>query len=370
MIRRGVFCLAFVCLAASVAWADNGAKLARDASDMLISAADRLQAADTASDRIAALSSTVRAYETGLSAMREGLRRVALRERVLTAKLQDEDQDIAALLALLQTASRHTETQVLLHPGSARDTLRAGTLAALLVPTLHQRAATLDDDLSELAELAEVQSAGHSLLEESLAGIRDARLTLARAVSDRETLPAKVATDEAAMLALVNSAETLSAFADSLLAGSPAIPVDPGRPWPLPVKGEIAHGFNEPDASGRTRPGWVISTDEDALVTAPSDATVRFSGEIPGQGTVTILEPKGGSLMILAGIGKSFVQRDQIVAKNEPIGFMSGNGWSAQEKLNDSQDKSSLHKTETLYMEIRQGRAPVDPADILTLVQE
>ena len=49
---------------------------------------------------------------------------------------------------------------------------------------------------------------------------------------------------------------------------------------------------------------------------------------------------------------------------------MGGKGSPAQEKLNENSEKSSLIGAETLYMEIRDGRAPVDPADLLTLVQE
>ncbi len=105
-------------------------------------------------------------------------------------------------------------------------------------------------------------------------------------------------------------------------------------------------------------------------MTAPAAATVRFSGELPGQGTVAILEPEGGALIILAGLGKSFVARDQIVAENDPIGFMGAGNASAQEKLNANAVESSLHRVETLYIEVRQGRRPVDPADFLTPGQE
>ena len=368
MMRAAIIMAAM--LLGAPATSESGRDLARDASVMLLAAGDRLAAAESASDRIAALSETVRAYETGLSAMRTGLRHAELRERELSEKLNGEDRDIASLLALLQSASNHTESRVMLHPGSSADTIRAGTLASMLIPSLHQRAALIEDDLVELADLTEVQRAGHALLEDSLAGIRDARLALARAVSNRTDLPERVATDDAAMQALLNSAETLSAFADNLLNESVATSARPGKPWPLPVRGELLRGFNEPDTTGQRRPGWVIATEAQALVTAPSDATVRFSGEIPGEGLVTILEPHGGALMILAGLGQSFVQRDQIVARNEPIGFMGRNNPPTQENLNDNQDESSLLRAETLYMEIRQGRAPVDPADLLTLVQE
>ena len=350
--------------------AQTSTDLARDASNLLMAAADQLVDAKRARDRISALTSTIRAYETGLSALRQGLRETELRERALVAKLAAEDRDIASLLVVMQMASQQAQNRILLHPGSARETLRAGNLAALLTPALHERADDLEADLSELADLDRVQRAGFELLEESLVGVRSARTALADALSQRSDLPPRLATDEAAMEALLNSAETLSLFADSLSSAETSATDVPGRPWSLPVKGELTAGFNERDGRGRQRPGWVISADAEALVTAPSNATVRFSGEIPDQGVVAVLEADGGALLILSGLEQSLVQRDQIIAKNEPIGFLGRSTKASQENLNDNQGAISLSMTKELYMEIRQGRAPVDPADLVTLVQE
>lgn len=357
-----------LCLPGMV-WA-NAADMARDAAQQLSDAALQLSAAETAGDRIGALTETIRAYETGLSAMRDGLRQVALRERALTADLLARDQDVASLAALLQTASRFNESQVLLHPGSAAETIRAGTLAAMLVPSLHQQAAQLEDDLIELNMLADLQTSGLKAIETGVEDVRQARFDLAAALSARAPLPPRLSDDQAAMVALVDSAETLSAFADSFLSAEAPANDLVGRMWPMPVKGQLLQGFNELGADGRRRPGWVIAATPEALVAAPTDATVRFSGEIPGQGTVTILEPTGGALVILAGMGKSFVKMDQIVAKNEPIGFMSRSSGRAQEKLNTSFTETGHFGSETLYMEIRQKQRPIDPADLLTLGQE
>ena len=337
---------------------------------MLLDAAASLDAASTEPDRIAALTETVRAYETGLSAMREGLRRAALEERDLTAKLADEDADLGAMLALMQTATSEATTEALVHPEGALHTIRAGMLASMLVPALHQRAAALDDDLTRLRDLISLQEAGVATLEQGLEGVREARLELSRAVGERDgKLPPRVSTDDAAIEALINSSETLSAFADTLLAGD-VTDAEIGRGWTLPVKGEVVSGFNETQSDGRARPGWTVATGSEALVIAPADATVRFSGELPGQGTVAILEPAGGALIILAGLAQSFVARDQVVAENDPIGFMGTGILAAQEKLNAGDDESSLHAVETLYIEIRRGRMPVDPADVLTTGQE
>lgn len=337
---------------------------------MLLDAAASLDAARTEPDRIAALTATVRAYETGLSAMRDGLRQAALEEREITSELAAEDADLGAMLALMQTATAEATTEALVHPEGALQTIRAGMLASMLVPALHRRADALTGDLTRVKELIALQEAGVGTLEDGLEGVREARLALSRAVGERDgRLPPRVSTDDAAIEALINSSETLSAFADTLLTEG-VEESEIGRGWALPVKGEIVSGYNEKQRDGRARPGWTVETGAEALVTAPADATVRFAGELPGQGTVAILEPEGGSLIILAGLARSFVSRDQIVAENDPIGFMGPGRTSEQEKLNADDVGSSLHGVETLYIEIRQGRKPVDPADILSPGQE
>lgn len=352
-------------------FAAQASDLADEAAVMLLDAAAGLEAATDETDRIAALTETVRAYETGLSAMREGLRLAALEERELSANLADEDADLGALLALMQTATRQATSEIVVHPEGAVETIRGGMLASMMVPALHARAAALDDDLTRLGDLIALQESGVETLETGLAGVREARLALTRAVAERDgDLPERLATDDAAIEALINSSETLSAFADTLLVADEDADASLGRGWRMPVKGEVISGFNERDGRGRQRPGWTVATRAEALVTAPADATVRFSGEVPGQGTVAILEPAGGALIILAGLGKSFVTRGQIVVRDEPIGFMGDGNAETQEKLNANSAGSSLNPDETLYIEFRQGRAPVDPAEIIATAEE
>ncbi|NNE87042.1 MAG: peptidoglycan DD-metalloendopeptidase family protein [Silicimonas sp.] len=372
VLRRAISCLVIVLAAVAMRPAPLGADASRaalEAADMLAAAAVQLDEADGRSDRIAALTATVRAYESGLSAMREGLRQASLQERALTERLGAEDRDLGQLFALLQTVSQRTGTEVLVHPGNAADTIRAGTLTASLVPALQESASELAAELDELKTLISVQAAGAASLEAGLEDVRRARTALADAIASRADLPVRLATDEAAMQALINSTETLAGFADSLIPDGAEVDLS-NRGWVLPVKGQILRGFNEADAAGVRRPGLVITTASEALVTAPLDSTVRFSGEVPGQGTVAILEPKPGALVILAGMETSFVRLGEIVSAEAPIGLMGGKQTSEQQKLNESSQESSKLGQETLYMEVRQGRAPVDPAALLRLGEE
>ena len=103
-----------------------------------------------------------------------------------------------------------------------------------------------------------------------------------------------------------------------------------------PVTGEILRRFHEADA-GRGAPPRLdlCHAARSPGRGAHAAATVLFAGEVPDQGNVVILEPEAGLLVVLAGIGRGFVQSGQIVAEGEGLGLMGGQIPPAQEKLND-----------------------------------
>ncbi len=342
------------------------AQSADAARERLLSAADQLELAENAGDRVAALTGAVRAYEAGLSALRAELRKLTLREREISESLAAEDADISTLLALMQNATLQAETQSLLHPGSAVDTIRAGTLASVLVPALYARAADLEDRLRELEEVRSVIAGAEETLSDGLDGVRKARIALGDALAARSDLPPRLATNEAAMEALINSADTLHGLADSLLSESAANASSGETVWVAPVAGRVLPALQDPTG----RPGWAVTTEPRAVITAPADASVRFSGEFHGHGIVTILEVDGGYLILFAGLSASFVEVGQVVAAGAPIGFAGPAATVAQDNLNAGLGQSSLISDETLYIEVRQEGAPVDPATVLTLEQE
>ncbi|MEM9971559.1 MAG: peptidase M23, partial [Pseudomonadota bacterium] len=290
-------------LAPSLALAD-AAGVARDAVAQLEAAAVALEQAGTRADRVAALTDTVQAYERGLSALREGLRGVTLEERALRADLSGQEAELGRLLAALQSIERGRGATALLHPDGPLPAIRAGMLTAELVPALNARAQVLAEELADLRATIALRQAAETQLETGLTGIRDARLALAQAISNRTDLPARLATDEAAMQALINDAETLAGFAANFTA--PAVSADHPTAWPLPVLGTLLRDFNEVGADGIARPGWVIAAAPEALVTAPVAGTVRFAGPLLERGDVVILEPDTGNLLILAGLAVTF----------------------------------------------------------------
>lgn len=363
-MKHLALCLALL-IAPAASAQQSPADIAREASDFLDQAALALSESQSSRDRIAALTATVRAYERGLTAMREGLRRAALEERAIRSDLRTRDAELMQLLAALQSIERSGGAAQILHPDGPLPAIRTGMIASELVPALNARAQIVARDLSGVQDIIALQTAGQKQLEDGLAGIRAARLALSQAISNRTDPPGTEATDDATMQALINSSETLTAFADNF-ATDPAGSNPDENAWTLPVTGRILRAFNEADAAGVRRPGWVLATEAGAILTTPAPATVRFAGDLPEFGTVVILEPQAGELLILAGAGDLFVTRGQILAKGEPIGFMRGDFAREQEKLIETELGGGQLGRETLYIELRQGREAVDPGSRFT----
>jgi septal ring factor EnvC (AmiA/AmiB activator) len=105
----------------------------------------------------------------------------------------------------------------------------------------------------------------------------------------------------------------------------------------------------------------VIATEPRALVTTPWPATIRYRGPLLDYGNVMILEPGDGYLLVLAGLDQVYGVQGEVLPAGTPIGLMGGNAPDAQMFLNQATKGGGADRSETLYMELRQGDTPVDP---------
>lgn len=346
---------------------------ARAAMEELRAAEAALEAADGAQDRVAALTRTVQAYESGLAALREGLRQATIRESAIKGVFEAESGRLAQLLGVLQSIGAAPEPHLLLHPSGPLGTARAGMILSDVTPALGREAAELRQSLEEVAVLRALQEAAVQTLEEGLQGVQRARTELSQAVSNRTDLPRRLITDEVAMENLISSADTLESFANGLMSATvedTSVPV--AQPdftqamgsLELPVLGRVIRRMDEADAAGVRRPGWVIATRPLTLVTAPWPATIRYLGPLLDYGQVAILEPGEGYLLVLAGLGQLFGAVGEVLPKGAPIGLMGGAAAEgSQAFLISSPQGGGAEATETLYMELRWNGSPVDPAD-------
>ena len=370
MIVRALFLAAALVAALAVPLAPARAEVtsvegARQSANELRDAIAALREAKGARDRVAALTRTIRAYESGLGALRDGLRRASIREGALKADFDAKRDRIGQLLAVMATMDTQSSPLLLLHPDGPEGTVRSAMVMSAVTPALQAEAAVLGRQLQELADLRRLQAESSQTLQTGLAAAQEARTELSQAVQDRTDLPRRFLEDPEELMVLLASAETLDSFATGLVSMETDVSAPRGDfegamgNLPLPVYGRVLRRAGEADAAGITRPGLVIATRPAALVTTPWPATIRYRGPLLDYGNVMILEPASGYLLILAGLGTVYGETGDVLASGAPVGLMTG---AEVAPGKGAEEGGSADRTETLYMELRRGKEPVDPA--------
>ncbi|WP_170789847.1 murein hydrolase activator EnvC family protein [Ruegeria lacuscaerulensis] len=341
---------------------------ALNAARQLEAASIALTEADSARDRVRALTTTVQAYEAGLTAMREGLRKAATREAQLTAELHAREKDVAQLLGVLQTIETTAPPVLMLHPSGPLGSARAGMMLSEVTPGLNARAQALASDLREVQTLRQLQQSATETLTEGLVGVQTARTQLSAAIADRTDLPRRFVEDPIRTAILISSTETLEGFASGLseisegeIAATNADVSDRKGQIDLPTQGIILHRAGETDAAGVTRPGIVMGTRPRAIVTSPTAATIRYRGPLLDLGNLVILEPQPGLLFVFSGLQEVYGETGQVIPQGSPVGLMPGETPEIGAILSTSSDGTGTDRSETLYIEVRQENSPVDP---------
>ncbi|MFN6951972.1 MAG: murein hydrolase activator EnvC family protein [Albidovulum sp.] len=356
--------------------ADPAAPEAQAAAVELRAAIEALNTAQGSRERIKALTRTIRAYERGFGALRDTLRRVSARESEIQGSFAERRDRIGALLGALVTMERGAEPLLFLHPDGPLGTARSGMILASVTPALQAEVATLRGELDELGRIRALQAELKDTLQRGLDAAQAARAALAQAIQDRTELPRRFLEDPEELKSLVASADSLDAFA----AGLAEMETDIGAPMgdfadakgtlPLPVQGTLLRRAGEADAAGIRRPGLLIATRPGALVTLPWAATVRYRGPLLDYGNVMIAEPASGYLLVLAGMATVFGEIGDVLDAGAPVGLMGGVLPEGATMVAGDKDGGGAERTETLYIELRQGKEPVDPAPWFTETRE
>lgn len=348
------------------------AQAAEKASTALQAAVAALEKAESAKDRVAALTKTIRAYEAGLAALREAMRQADLRESSLAIQFQAKRAELAQLLGVLAGLDTDQGPLLLLHPDGPLGTVRSGMMLADVTPGLQNEAARLKQDLTELRDLRRLQAGAEQTLAEGLTRVQQARTELSQAISDRVALPKRITQDPEALKALLESADTLDAFAKGLAPAESTVmgfaEAQGALEWP--VLGHILLHPGETDAKGVTRPGVTLATRPLALVTAPWAGTIRYRGPLLDYGNVMILEPGQGYLLVLAGMDQVYGEVGDVVSRGDALGLMGGTEAGAADILMPAGNGSGASDSETLYVELRNGADTIDPMEWFTANEE
>ena len=363
MIRIAALLLA---LAGPVYAQDNPAAAAQAAADQLTRAGAALQGASGGRNRVRALTEAVKGYEAGLIAMRDGLRRAAIRQQTLETTLAGKSAEIGALLGVLQSISRAPAPLLLLHPSGPTGTARSGMIVAEVTPALQAEAELLKSQLSELALLRSLQESAEQTLTDGLRGAQEARAALSLAIQNRTDLPRRFVEDPVQTALLLASTDTLDTFASGLATthSGPANldTLAAQGNLPLPVQGQILRGYDTADAAGVARPGVIIATRPRAIVTSPTPATILYRGPLLDYGNVVIIEPKADVMFVFAGLAEVYGEVGEIIPTGAPLGLLGGTSPQSDAELNANDQINSGGQSQTLYLEVRDGQTPVNPA--------
>lgn len=342
------------------------------AAEELRSASALLDQALTADDQVMALGEMIRAYERGMGALRSGLRRAGMREQDIMAQFETRRTRLGRVLGVMTAMQKSPETALLLHPAGPEATARSAMILSAIAPALSAEADELRDALQEIQTVRALEEGAANTLAQGLGEVREARRLLASAVTDRSSLPVRFGENPEELTKLVQSSDTLQAFADGVISmesdvGAPLADFEGAQgSLPLPAVGTILRHYDEPDAAGVRRPGFVIATSPAALVTTPSPATIRYRGPLLDYGNVIILEPAQGYLIVMAGLSQVFGEVGDVLLAGEPVGLMGGKEGSAQEFgiefVQNAAAGGRADQSETLYVELRKGKDTLDPA--------
>jgi septal ring factor EnvC (AmiA/AmiB activator) len=290
---------------------------------------------------------------------------------VLTADLDAKRDRIARVLGAMVAMQDGPGPLLLLHPDGPEAAVRSGLVLSAMTPALQAEADVLRGKLAEIAQLRQLRQDAAATLKQGLVTAQEARTALSQAMQDRVGLPTRFLSDPEELKTLVASADTLDTFA----AGVATMETDIGPPMEdfaaargtlaMPVFGRLLRKAGEADAAGIRRPGLVIAARPAALVTTPWPATIRYRGPLLDYGNVMILEPAKGYLLVLAGLGTVYGETGDVLARGAPLGLMPGatGADAAKDRMIAATDQEvgGTERPETLYMELRQDGAPVDP---------
>ncbi|GAB4385554.1 murein hydrolase activator EnvC family protein [Albidovulum sp.] len=358
--------IAALCLAALPAWGlDPAAQAAEAAARSLRASIEGLRTAEGGRARVRALTETIRAYESGLSQLRDALRRVALREAELRGALDSRQTEIAQFLGTLTVMRRDAAPLFLLHPEGPLGAARSAILLSSATASLQEQAGALAGQLREIEALQAVQRDAAAVIGEGLAAAQRARAELSKAMQNRTGLPKRFLERPEELDQLLAGVRSLDDFAQGLAGmendiGPPMEDFEAAKGrLPLPVLGRVRRRAGEADAAGIARPGLVIATEPGALVTAPWPATLRYLGPLLDYGNVIVLEPAAGYLLVLAGLDRLYGEVGDVVDRGAPLGLMgpAEDGDAAA----PGAETAGAEPVKTLYMELRQGKDPIDP---------
>ena len=311
---------------------------------------------------------------------------------------------LVEVLAALQRMGRKPPPALLAQPEDVLRAIRASMLLGAVLPQLRSETEALANDLQDLVNLRRSIAAEREKLAGELETRRNERARLEALIAERQKSigqaqdalaaeraraeklssqasslkdlmarmegelesakkaaeQARKAEEERAKLSAEAAAEAKARFASLPLRDparlAPAIAFSDAKGMlALPANGTVIKYFGAPSEFGGVEKGLSLATRPRAIVSAPSDGYIAFSGPWRSYGQLLIVNAGGGYYVVLAGMQHIDVAVGQFVLAGEPVGVM-GDGTAKTAAA------VAIGATQpVLYVEFRKDGAAIDP---------
>ncbi len=350
------------------------AQIAAETQAAETQAAERARLAaerDRLSAEAIAAATAIRAAERELARLEAAILDLGGRDVELTAALAERRSSIQPLLAALQRLRRDPPPALAVSPGDAARAARATMMLAGLTRALEREARSLAADLAAIAGVRADLSVRRAEAASEAERLASRRAELDATIAERAVALAALDDGLSAAQARLEGLEARASDMRGLMAwvgesdgAAPAAqaaeaPVTVGArrqasglrarkgklPWP--AEGRVAIAFGDPRGEGGATEGATLATRAGAVVTAPADGEIVFSGPFRGYGDLLILSAGDGYFVLIGGLGRLDAVAGQFVLTGEPVGVAGG-----------AEDGGGR-----VYVELRKDDAPQDPGD-------
>ncbi len=293
--------------------------------------------------------------ERTIGGARSQLRQLDLQEAELKLRMGRNQEALTRLLGALQMFQRNPPPALLVEPRSARDAVRAAILIKAITPDLEARAHVFAAQAEALKRVRRKADEASGLLFQAQSDVADHQARIDDLVGQKRALETQLypdaETSESGARQLAVRSPSLNAFVGALDKHNAAAGAGAALPARLttPVQGPVTRRFEQAGAGASARDrlhakGWTWSTDPGAAVLSPVAGQVDYAGPLKDWGLVLIIDV-GDHHVVLAGLASVDIATGRDVAAGEPVG-----------KMGPGPDRPQL------YVEIRDGAKPVDPA--------
>lgn len=288
--------------------------------------ADAARGAELAEQQVAA-AAALRSLEDRTSADTQNLASLEAAQATAGARLAKAQATLERLLPVMQRLASQPAATMFAAPVTPRDAVRGIAILQGIAAEVETEAARVRQESQDLATLLAKMQSAQSRLSAAIAAQTAAEQNLTAqidAAKAAEMTEADTAAREAAAsFAAQRRLDSISATVASLVprTGHPA-ELAPGAGG-APVAGHVIQAFGAQTLAGPAQ-GVSYGAAPGARVTTPCAGTVMFAGPFNVYGLVVITDCGNGTSIVLAGMDHLDVATGERLARGQPVGAMLG----------------------------------------------